>query len=546
MNLPRPFPPGLDVDDYNPAIRLFGMRFINNQSMVELALEFLALVFSEKRLGQSVPFQTAFPSWEQLKEWPDGTELKYKLLTKLTLKLFAFLGSSRVDGRHPVHKRQFEKLYRVMGERIISPDGNPQKAIEYLEDFLRGFRGAGFNRAWCAQSFYPLSPSLMTHETIWNESYVKKQNSDTLGWNYIVDKNMFTKFFSTSKHDFMARGGELLYLQLCNVFHSDASKIEAFGEKMGFSPGELNLQELHRALQENMPNLSGIYTGPLDCLVDFIEDLDPSTRKNTNREQKFLSCKWCPEESWAEGYLFAVELLHLLQAPLDPIERMELFITGCNLQVLRSLCAQSIRYAKELDLPGTPGGLGYAWIFSSPDSGLSLRRASQRNLQVVLGVIQKALRDEELQAWSQNDTKHTLESLNKEADTKYGHKLLLTVGKRLGIIVPQTGQGARFVMTDAILRYLVLTLLAPGQACTYEDFLNRVYMHYGIAVEGDELAKAVKWSGWPANRSVQPKDSRLSVMLRAGGFLTELSDACSIVENPFSLSGNQRCRRERL
>lgn len=546
MSLPRPFPSGLEVDDYNPAIRLFGMRFINNQSMVELALEFLALIFAEKRLGQSASFQTAFPAWEQLKNWPSGTKLQYKLAVKLTLKLVAFLGSSRVDGRHPVHKKQFEKLYRIMGKRIISPDGNPQKAIEYLEDFLRGFRGAGFNRAWCAQSFYPLSPSLMTQETIWNESYVKKQNLNKLIWDYVVDKNKFNNFFSTTKHDFLARGGELLYLQLCNVFHSDAAKIRTFGEKMGFSAEEIDLQELHRDLQENMPSLSGVYTKPLDRLVEYIEDIDPLTRKNTNREQQLLSCEWCPEESWTEGYLFAVELLHLLQAALDPVERMELFITGCSLQVLRSLCAQSIRYAQDLNLPGTPGELGYAWIFSSPDSALSLRRASQQNLQVVQSIIQKALRYEDLQAWAQNDNKHTLERLNKEADTKYGHKLLLTVGKRLGIIVPQKGPGARFIMTDAILRYLVLSLLAPGQACTYDEFLHRMYMHYGIAVEGEELAQAVQWFGWPPNRSVQPESSWLSLMLRVGGFLTELSDACSIVENPYSINGDQNYRREKL
>jgi hypothetical protein len=80
----------------------------------------------------------------------------------------------------------------------------------------------------------------------------------------------------------------------------------------------------------------------------------------------------------------------------------------------------------------------------------------------------------------------------------------------------------------------VLVLLKPREHCTYDEFQRRLYHHYGIAVEGEELTDAVLWSNLPANSSMQPQDgSWLAEMLRAGGFLNELSDACSIVRNTF-------------
>ena len=55
-------------------------------------------------------------------------------------------------------------------------------------------------------------------------------------------------------------------------------------------------------------------------------------------------------------------------------------------------------------------------------------------------------------------------------------------------------------------------------------------------MEGQELEDAVIWSGLPLNSSVQPVgDSWFAEMLRAGGFLVELSDGCSLVRNPYGL-----------
>ena len=68
-------------------------------------------------------------------------------------------------------------------------------------------------------------------------------------------------------------------------------------------------------------------------------------------------------------------------------------------------------------------------------------------------------------------------------------------------------------MTDRILRYLVLVLIPPGQRWHYMIFAAVV--HFGIAVEKDNLTDAAVWTGMTANQSIQA-GSWLEEMLSAG------------------------------
>lgn len=77
MSLPVPFPHIKDVaGDYNPAIRLFGKRFSNEQTIVEYLAEFLAVVFSDKRIGNGETIESPLPSLEELRKWYDTPDAK--------------------------------------------------------------------------------------------------------------------------------------------------------------------------------------------------------------------------------------------------------------------------------------------------------------------------------------------------------------------------------------------------------------------------------------------------------------------------------------
>ena len=210
-SLPAPFP-ALDVSgDYNPGIRLFGKRFISEQSVVEYLVEFLALIYSDKWIADHELISTPLPSTEDLHNWPQGKKLYYKLPVKLNLKLFAFLSSSRVDTRHEVHKAHYRSLVEQLYNKININSGSKQDVIEQLEQFLRGYHGAGANRTWCAQTFFPVSSSLLTRETIWNISKAKNVKS----WSESIQN--FNRYYSTTRRDFMV-GAENCYTCSCVIY----------------------------------------------------------------------------------------------------------------------------------------------------------------------------------------------------------------------------------------------------------------------------------------------------------------------------------------
>lgn len=534
MPTPQPFP-ALELNygdtDANPGIQLFGRRFFSDQTIMEYLVELLLVCHSPKSINSGGGlFNSCLPDWDQLQAWHTA-ELGYIPPVRLALKLFSFLGASKLETRHNSHKQQYSLVLKRL-RQAIQTDGTIEKqdVLRGLENLLLGFQGAGSNRTWCAQVFVPLCSSLLASEAIWQQSKADK--------NGVSDWREAIKYFSTTQKLFMARGGELLYLQLCNAFRSREKEFEEFAAQLDdLTPEERKPRSLHNALQHNLRQITGHAPQAVDRIALLIDEIDGFTAERTNRnEEEPVRCGWCPEESWREGYLFAVEINRLCMAAIDPIERIELLMLGCAMQVLRSLCAQSVRYANigEGQSAGG-GGLGYAWIVSDPEGNeRGLKHLSQRNLQVTQRVIQQALRDKDIQ---ENADKHPKgkEKLYKEADNRYGHKLFLSLAKKLGFIVPQRGPGARFVFNDKIVRYLVLALVPPGERRTYDDFKSVLYAHYGIALEGNELKLAAAWSDLPQLHSTGTETGAwLADMLKASGFLIHLSDACSLVHNPFS------------
>ncbi len=539
MTLPMPFPAKEIAGDYNPAIRLFGLRFVADQTIVEYLSEFLSIMFSNKAIWDD-DITTPFPSFEDLQIWSETSEywpLRYAPPIRLNLKLLAFFGLTPLAKRHQVHGYGYERVATTLESQIKSRSVEPEEARRCIEDFFKGFQGAGDTRTWCARTFYPITESFLTQETIWEETKARRDDLGT--WEDSIGN--FNRYYSTTKHDFLARGGELLFLQLCNALSTDQRNINEFAGCVGpfFDEDEVRLETLHNSLQNGLKRLYGSYTAPLDGLADYVERLDKETCERIGSYSKTLTCEWCPRDSWPEGYLFAVELNRLMSTKLSLTDKLGLMMTGCALQVLRSLCAQSARYmspsgkAKE----GRGGALGYAWIFSAPSSSTRQQRlVSQRNLQAIEGLIQGVLRIDALETYvkerQQEDDK--IRKSYAEADNRYGYKLFRSLGKNLLIMIPRQGAGARFVMTEQVLRYMVMTLARPGERLTYDEFLERLYCFYGIAVEPPQLMDAMAWSGLPANQSVQSdRKSWLCQMLRAAGFLTELSDARAIVFNPF-------------
>ncbi|RLA94753.1 MAG: hypothetical protein DRG83_19380 [Deltaproteobacteria bacterium] len=126
----------------------------------------------------------------------------------------------------------------------------------------------------------------------------------------------------------------------------------------------------------------------------------------------------------------------------------------------------------------------------------------------------------------------------READGRYGYKLFLTLAKRIGLIIPKRGAGARFVLNDKLLRYLVMSVIRPGERVSYETFKDLVFAHYGIALDDEKIARACEWCGTSRLTTLGGNSDRwVMEMLDAAGVLVRLSDSCSLVVNPFDGEG---------
>jgi hypothetical protein len=529
-NVPQ-FPPiGPKGEDANPAIRLFGRRFLKEQTEIEYLIEFLLLFASRKTIGDDIRMDGAeddewqgFPTADQLAEWPEKTPLSYYPKHRLPLKLFAFLSNSNLESRHKCHREKHEELVDELRRRTgDAAKASKDDALSIVEKVLVGFIGFGGDRTWCTHSFLPLAPQLICGETIWKKSTGLR--NPELSWDDAWAKG----FFSFSSHDFLCRGWEVLYLQLCNLFRKAAAgdpEILAFEESMGHERG--TARGLGDRVENGLKGILGNNPAPeLDQLADWVQQggekvLDPEQKK-----ERRAQTGWCPEESWPEAYLFAYEMANICEAMLDPIEKIEMLKLCCIFQVLRTLSAQAARYWPVAP-NGNRGMKGYAWIVSDPAADdMALKEIARWNLVRVQEMIHDAIRTRPSQKTKGGQT-------YKKGDEQ-ATDLFVKLAKKIGFIVPYKGPHARFVLDENLTRYFVLALLPPGRRVTLRTFQRLLFRHYRAAFDGDPMAEAVQWTHAKSGTGTHSASGKwIEELLRATGFLIPLSDAVSLIRNPF-------------
>jgi len=542
-------------EDRNPAVQLFGRRFFADQTVPELLVELLLVVSSRKSVGDKlIPEEKCLPDMELLRKWPDKEPLRYAAKARLNLKLFAFLGASKLETRHETHREHYRRLLRELEDPeklIISGSTDKTEAMRTIENLFLGFQGVGGQRTWCACAFVPFSRNVISAETLWNDTQANRDN--VRDWDIVSSR--FLHYFSLNRHRFLARGGELLYLQICNALRQDFKHLEEWCRKtgLGFSSSEVIPEQLHEALERAFGSVLDACPEAVGKLADFIDSgVDAETAQQTDFDTdgnpRFTSCGWCPRESWPEGLMFAVELLRLCEAGIDPIERLELMQTACAMQVLRSLCAQSARHvdwAQERTESVSP--LAFIWAVSDPEGQHTvIKQISRRSVNAILRMIHDAVRHPDILAILEKQRRadkasgHAWRDPYREADGRYGYKLFLTMAKRIGLIIPKRGAGARFVLNERLLRCIVLSVIRPGERVTYETFKNLIFAHFGLAVDDKRIGQACEWNGTQRLSTLGgDTDSWLVDMLDAAGMLVRLSDSCSLVMNPFGGKGKK-------
>ncbi len=508
--------------DANPAVRLFGRRFFADQTTLELLIELLLVAVSPKKTcGEK--FSNMLPPMELLKRsWIDT--LDYAPRAHLNLKLFAFFGASKLDSRHETHRSQLEHLDEELKRRISVNDDTPDNIIKTLENLFLGFHGVGSQRTWCAQSFMPVSKNMISCESIWKQSKAKDINDWTEALNY----------FSHRQALFLARGGEILYLQLCNALRIEKDDVEKWLQEKGLAnfltADEKNPIWLHTSLGNALNDLMQETPATVSKLAEFIDRVvDKETARKTDGDENNLrwsKCGWCPQETWPESYLFAVEFVRVCRAKMDLMDKIEMLEALCSMQVMRSLTTQASRYQRVATSQTWPA---CRLAVSDPEgNNKTVKQVSRVTMQAVTKTIYDGLRHPDIFEPTPGNMR---EKLYSEADRRYGHKLFITIGKRIGVIVPRRGAGMRFVLTPPLLRLLIVTLL-PGRRLTYDAFKLAAESHFGLAFDEASISRANTWATGVSTATFGGvTDEWLIKMLHEAGALRKLSDSCALVEN---------------
>ncbi len=539
-------------EDRNPAVQLFGRRFFADQTVQELLSEFLLVASSIKQIGSArISIDQVFPDFDLLCNWPEKIPLEYAAKARLNLKLFSFLGASKLETRHKSHKQHYRRLLDSLksSEKLVRSESiDATEVLRTLENLFLGFQGVGGQRTWCAQALVPIARNFIGAESIWKKT--RAIADDITDWYEALN------YFAYNQHIFLARGGELLYLQICNALRQEEETLRNWAQKnrLSFSNRESSPLKLHNALKNTINSALDACPDTIGKLAAFIDTgIESETAKLTEYDKKsgkprVTRCGWCPTESWPEGFLFAVEILRISEAAIDPIERLELMEIACAMQVLRSLCAQSARYVGWVqERKKYSGPLNYVWAISDPN-GLNnaLKQISKRCVNNIQRMIYDAVRHPNIKSvlkeQKNDDAVYGLEWKDpyNDVDTRYGYKLFLTLSKRIGLIVPKRGAGARFILNDKLIRFLVMSVIRPGERTRYNTFKNLIFAHYGIALDREKIGQACEWCGSRKLSTLgEESDAWFINMLEASGVLLHLSDAHSLIINPFNNGDNK-------
>lgn len=515
-------------EDSNAAIQVFGRRFHKDQTPVEYLAEFLLVFASPKDDDHS--HACSFPIYDST----PILKLSYHPPYRVSLKLFAFLGASKLETRHPVHIRSFKDGIAEI-ERRINPGSaiTPDDAVRLVQGLFSGFVGVAGDRTWTAHTFLPASGSLLAREILWkhggNSGALK---CPKLEWDEAWNGN----YFNPSAHSFMARGGEVLYLQLTSLFnsHIDRPVAALLNGDQGATYDHLNmssgLRALHSSLQTQLADLLRQGDQAIGPLGEFIAHAFTSAGVNGEPSKPTVAdLGWVPSETAAEACLFAWETENICKAQHSGLQKISLLKDLCVLHVMRSLCFQSARVTAACQISGFAGG--YAWVACAPSEAKddNNKKLGINAYDAIESLLYKSLRSADLQPPERKEKEQWLD----EGDDNV-LRLFRKIGKQIGVIVPRKGSGMRITLPSHIVRLLVAALIQPGKRVRLDVFYERIFSHFGIAINQDFVGVALAAYGMQHGANgFGIGSSWFEEELRRGGYLIPLSDAVALVINPY-------------
>ena len=420
-----------------------------------------------------------------------------KSLEWLYVDLF-FFDKAKKKGSIPEDATAYQEMINLILDKMdISDKEEAKEYVENIQDLFHGYAAVVRNRFWGAQTLLPICPEFVLCGVDPTESKRRKNV------NWENNPQSLDEYFDFTRHNFLSRGGELYYLHLLQALSVNKNN-------------QIILEDLLNDLMNNQCQ-------KISKLADFVQE-SWEKHYSINKITQRMEVSYIPASGYKECGSYSVdELISYLNCKLHPITRIEILAKGVMLQIMRMM---SFRVADYL------GKEPLTWIVdmkgATTDTVKKLAHDSFRNIESdFMTAINKMANETSVGA--DQRMKKVREARINSLD------IFKNKGKELQCIIPISGPFERFTLSEDIIRFLVLSLVKPGDKMTLNMFLEKLYTNYRIVIGPEEYKKSLKNSSMGSSlvNSFSENVLAFQCFLRDTGFLRELSDATSIVVNPY-------------
>lgn len=483
----------------NLSIALLGNRILADQTLMEYLIEFLLVFYSAKEKNGSGRMQ--FHTREQIEEG----KLPFYVDANVALRRFVFYERSKQDSRSMMDTQANEKMKQLLYDEAEAKDD-----VDLIHDLLLSYAVVTRNRGWYAQALMPVAPEFLLPDL---QGIKNRQKAKDFS---IEDSKLIDYGFDFDKHNFLARGGQVLYLHLLQSMADNPELDRKYRARL-------------EALLKNMLMCSG---EGISTLASYVQEEWQNSRIDDNKDEiyqpKAFNMGFIRKEYAERSERFLKEITGFLSNDIHPITRIELLAEGIVLSLLRVI---HIVAAKRLN----PNCHEPLWIMDMSHLGgtSNIARLSASTCSDALEVFQTAL----TKICEENGTTEEERFSAIQKGKKHSGDVFKKLAKEIKLIIPPRGDNERFSLSEPLVRYLVLALVPPKQKITLDTFLDKLYDHFRIVIGPDQYHRAVAEMQITELRDMadyfKMNMQEFQDFLKRCGFLRDLSDATAIVENPY-------------
>ena len=488
------FPGNMDKADKKAiASEIYGNRFHADQTLYEYLIEFLLIFVSDDNDKDNPKERMRFHN-------PNATgKLHYTVEPRIGLKRFIFFDKNKKNDAINIDRVAYQEIMSALKDKVEGCDDEEKtELLEAIQDLFHGYAVVLKKRSWCAQAMLPLCP-----EVVFCEAMPKSKARHALVWDLTQDEKERAKVdteFDFNKHNFLARGGELYYLHLLQGLQGKEDKRGRL---------EYLLREQIETQGKKMSSMASFIQKTWEEHMGYEEPL---------KQQLHLS--FIPESAYKNIASDSVdELISFMSCSMHPVQKIELLAKGVMIQIMRMLSVATTNYLGTerdcwiMDMGGVSNGI--------------VKRIASNSFSEVRNTFTTAIG----RNLKSDDGKEKIKIINKARKDSFD--IFKQKGKELRCIIPTSGPFERFSMPEDGVRFLVLALIGPGQKMTFDMFLEKLYEKYRIVVGPAQYKKMQGDGDISLANSFEENGKAFQEFLKATGFLTELSDATSIVINPY-------------